>query len=361
MFTRKYKHLKIFRDRFGNQRCYFRPTGEAIDLVNFPPSSEAFDLEYNRIVNKWKKPELAPGTLGLLQRKYRSSGEFQELAQRTRKDYSKCLEFLKPLEVVPLVSITPPFVVRVRDQAKAKHGWHFANYVKSVLSAMFTWAVERGHMHINPALKVKKVKKPKDAPEANRPWHDYERANVLEALPAHMRLPVSLMMYLGIDPQDALSLKRNTIKDGKLDSRRGKTGVRIWNKFPQLLVDELARAPQHDAITVCANSLGRPWTVDGFRASWRPIKLRLEQESKIEADLTLKGLRHTAATILSEMGCDDTTIADFLGHKTTAMAAHYRRRADKSKKMSKVTDDFEDELNARGTKLSNSIAQTVKP
>jgi integrase len=361
MFTRKYKYLKTFPDRLGVRRCYFRPTNEAIDLAKYPPETEAFDDEYRRIFQKWKKPDLSPGTLGLLQRRYRSSIEFEELAQRTRKDYAKCLEYLQPLDGVPLVSITPPIVVKVRDQAKVKHGWHFANYVKSVLSAMFTWAVERGHMQHNPAFKVKKVKKPKDAPEANRPWFDSERANVLEALPQHMRLPISLMMYLGIDPQDALALKRNSIKDGKLDSRRGKTGVPIWNKLPQLLVDEINCAQQHNAITVCANSLGRPWTVDGFRASWRPIKLRLEQEGKIEAGLTLKGLRHTAATILSEMGCDETTIADFLGHKTTAMARHYSRRADKTKKMSKVTDDFEDELNARGTKLSNLIAQSVKP
>lgn len=32
--------------------------------------------------------------------------------------------------------------------------------------------------------------------------------------------------------------------------------------------------------------------------------------------LTLKGLRHTVATILAEMGMDDRTIADMLGQRT---------------------------------------------
>ena len=48
--------------------------------------------------------------------------------------------------------------------------------------------------------------------------------------------------------------------------------------------------------------------------------------------LTLKGLRHTVATILAEMGFDDRTIADMLGQKTLAMAQHYSNRANRSKK-----------------------------
>jgi hypothetical protein len=37
----------------------------------------------------------------------------------------------------------------------------------------------------------------------------------------------------------------------------------------------LKNAPSHDAITLCANSSGEPWTVCGFRASWRRIRLKL--------------------------------------------------------------------------------------
>ncbi|WP_297323592.1 tyrosine-type recombinase/integrase [uncultured Bartonella sp.] len=43
----------------------------------------------------------------------------------------------------------------------------------------------------------------------------------------------------------------------------------------------------------------------------------------MEKGLTLKGLRHTVATILAEMGMDERTIADVLGQKTIEMARHY--------------------------------------
>ena len=120
-------------------------------------------------------------------------------------------------------------------------------------------------------------------------------------------------------------------------------------------------APKFDTITLCANSKGKPWTVSGFRASWRPIKLRLELELKIQPNLTLIGLRHTVATMLSEMGYDDNTIADYLAQKTAAMGGFYSRRANLTKKLKAVGSKLQDELNIREQELSNSRSGTVKP
>lgn len=62
-----------------------------------------------------------------------------------------------------------------------------------------------------------------------------------------------------------------------------------------------------------------------------------------------KRLRHTVATILREMGKDHSTIAQMLGQKSEAMAKHYSRRADMSKKMAETIGDFEAEVNRRKT------------
>ena len=50
-----------------------------------------------------------------------------------------------------------------------------------------------------------------------------------------------------------------------------------------------------------------------LEASWRPIRIKLGEENKIGLGLTLKGLCHTVATILAEMGMDERTIADVWG------------------------------------------------
>ena len=119
--------------------------------------------------------------------------------------------------------------------------------------------------------------------------------------------------------------------------------------------------PRHDAITVCANSRGRPWTVSGFKASWRKVKLKLEKERKIDSGLTLKSLRHTCASILAEMGYDERSIADMLGQKTTEMARHYARRADRSRKVTSIVENFDVELNKRSSSIVKPASESVKP
>jgi len=345
-------------------RCYHRATRTAVDLEKHPIGTAAFFAECTRITALADKGEAAkPGTLGMLIARYRAHSAFTELAPRTRADYERCFDYLDAIADTPLVKITSPLVVKIRDKASTKHGRRFANYLRTVLALTFSWGKERGYLKDNPAAGIKGIRRPKDAPQANRPWSDTEREAVQAALPAHMRLPIALMMYCGLDPQDALTLPRTAIVGGHLDTRRGKTGEGTSFPLPAPVLEALAEAPKHDAITLCATSHGKPWggerkssrdPVSGFRASWRPIRQRLEREGLVQPGLTLKGLRHTVATILSEMGADERTIADVLGQKTTEMARHYSRRADKTAKLTAVVANFDAELNKRRTK-------TVKP
>jgi len=135
-----------------------------------------------------------------------------------------------------------------------------------------------------------------------------------------MNLPIILMMFCGLDPVDVLKLSRNAIKDGMIDIRRAKTKEPIWIPLPTPVRRAIENAPPHTAITVCANSYGKVWTTDGFNTNWQKIRNKLLEEGLIQPGLTLKGLRHTVATILAEMGYDDRMIADMLGQKTLAMA-----------------------------------------
>lgn len=88
---------------------------------------------------------------------------------------------------------------------------------------------------------------------------------------------------------------------------------------------------------------------DGFNASWRKIRIRLEKENRGGPALTLYGLRHTVAIILREIGCDERTIADALGQKTIEMTRHYAKGAYLKPKMRSVVRSFDAELNKRKT------------
>jgi integrase len=134
-------------------------------------------------------------------------------------------------------------------------------------------------------------------------------------------------------------------KDGQIATRRSKTGERVYWPAPAPLKAILKDAPKHDAIMLCANSDGLPWTESGFRASWRKYRLKLERDQKVNPGLTLYGLRHTVAVILRECAA--------LGQKTIEMARHYAKGADLTKKMTGVAKTFGRELNNRRTKVSN--------
>lgn len=346
------KGVKRYREpKTGNWYAYHRKTGKRIKADFGTP--EFFD-ELTALNDASKKKDAKPGTLGALIASYRASSGFLSLAGRTRSDYQKVLNYLQQFDDSAIADWTMGTLTEVRDLAFKEKKRKFANYVLTVLSILFEHAIEREMATVNPVTKVKRVRKSKSDNEANRPWMDVEREAVEAALPEHMKLPVALMMYCGLDPQDALKLPRTAVSNGMIDTKRGKTGVPVWMPMPEPVKLVLAKAPTHNAITLCANSYGKPWTYNGFSTNWHRLKVKLEASGSVQPGLTLKGLRHTVATILREMGKDPATIANMLGQKTEAMAKHYSRRADMSKNMTETVDAFSAEVNRRRTKVSRS-------
>jgi integrase len=343
------KGFNIFHDRYGKLRCYHRATKTVIDLNKTPLGSAEFFTQCDRIsaLAKARADKAArPGTLGALIKAYRASAAFQDLAPVTKRDYQACFDYLGRIADTPLKVFDRPLVVRIRDAA-AKKARRFGNYVKSVLSLLFSWGSERGFLDGNPASGIKGLRRPKGTPQANRPWADEERETALAEAPGHMRLPIALMMFTGLGPKDALALTKASIKGGEISTSRAKTGEPVFWPMPSPLAAILEAAPNHSAVTLCANSYGRPWTQMGFNTSWRTLRLRLESEGKVGPGLTLYGLRHTVAVILRESGHDERTIADALGQRTIEMARHYAKGADLSRKMRGIVKQFDVELARR--------------
>ncbi len=350
------KGFKIFKDRHGRGRCYHRKTGTKIDLTKSPIGTAEFFAECARISALAFAMTPKPGTLGMLIQAYRSHAAFTELEPRTRVDYQRIFDYLKPIADTPLIKFDRPLIVRIRDKAVETRGRRQGNYVKSVLSLLFAWGSERGFVANNPATGIKHIRRKKGLPDANRPWADEERDAVLQRAPRHMQRPLGLMMFAGMGPKDVLTLPRSFFKDNEIASRRSKTGEPVFWPCPAPLIEIISNTPQHDAITLCANSRGRPWTVSGFNSSWLKVKRDLEMDGAIGSGLTLYGLRHTVAVILREIGYDERTIADALGQETIEMARLYAKGADLKPKMRGVVKRFDEELNKRKTKAVKPTA-----
>lgn len=354
------KGFQIFSDRYGKKRCYHRKTGTAVDLKKHPLGSAGFFSECERISLMLREQVPTAGTLGHLILEYRKSPSFLDLSPTTQADYLKVFDYLKPIVLFPLVDFDSTLIIRIRDKAFETRKRRFANYVKQVLSLLFSFAVDRGIMTLNPARGLKNIKRDKTAPRANRPWSDEERFVVLKELEWHLRIPVALCMYLALTESDALDVPKADYNGKVISGHRSKTGVPYYWFIPDELKKILDTAPRHGAKTIAANSRGKKWTASGFRASWRKEKLRLEKEGKIGEGLTIHGLRHTMANLLREEGRDDRSIADALSQKTTTMAQHYSRGADLRRNM-KLVKTTVDRAEVKRIKVSNSKGKSVKP
>ena len=322
----KVRGVKLYRSR-GKLYAYHRRTGTRIRAAF---GTAAFLAEVERLDGQQPLAP-KPGTLGALISAYRRSPEFLELAPRTRADYQKVFDYLKPLDGDPLINITSAYVIEARDAAFAAHKRRFANYVLAVLRLLLKWGAVRDLVETNQAAAVPKLRRPRNMAPANRPWTDKEYEAVVSAAVGGMKIAIALARFTGIPEGDMVRLPRSAYDGNWISWRRGKTGNPVdLPAHPDLkvILDDRHRTPV-EAMTIVAGVKGRPYTESGFRTVFFGLIKSLRERGLVGPGLTFQGLRTTAATALAEAGCSTQTIMAVTGHSTEAMASHYTRQANR--------------------------------
>ena len=163
------KGFQIIKDKLGRPRyAYHRKTRIGVDLEG-PFGSAEFFAECARIAAAAKAAEPNPGTLGKLMAEYRAHDAFTGLAPLTRRDYEKIFSYLAAIEDTPLKRFDRPLVTRIRDKAHATRGRRFGSYVKTCLSILLSWGLERGYVSINAAAGIKDMRRPRGSPRRTGP------------------------------------------------------------------------------------------------------------------------------------------------------------------------------------------------
>jgi len=332
MTVMRVKGLKRYRVK-GRWYTYHRETGARLK-GEF--GTAQFIAELATLERKVKAAKALPGTLGGLFATYRISPAHLNLSPATRHGYARMMNLLKPLEQMPLVELNSQFIAGLRDKIAEKHGRRQANYVMAVISVACEHGKEHGIVRENPVKGVKRVKRSRSAPAANRPWTVEECRTVLAELPYQLKLPVALAMFTGLRKGDVLALTKGAVRNGRIWRRTNKTGQELSIPIHPDLARVLAETPQHGAITIAATTNGTPWTESGFNSSFIKAVAALKRAGKIGDGLTFHGLRHTVGTLLVEAGYDIDTVRRWLGQKTLAMAIHYSETADTSHRMREV-------------------------
>jgi integrase len=344
-----YKNLKD-----GTRRTYWyhRATGKR--LRGEPGSSEFIsDLA---AAEKLISDRLA-GTLNNLIRGYTLSVEFEEnLAPSTRTEYKRMLTKAESeFGNMPLAALDDPRVKRDfldwREKVARSSGQREADNRLSAISAMLTWAVERGQIMVN-HLKGRLY----HGDRSEKIWLPEHIDAFMKAAPIEMQRALILALHTGQRQGDLLRLpwaaydgSTITLRQGKA-TRKGVKAAPITIRCTATLRRMLDAMPR-TGLLVLNTKTGQPFKKRWFAEQWG--------EATIAAglsDLHFHDLRGTAITMLSEAGNTPQQIAAVTGHTIKTIHQIIEKYLARTRHLSDAAIlNFE---NSPRTKFANQL-QTV--
>jgi integrase len=288
------------------------------------PGTPQFIASYNEAAAL--KVETPSGWLLSLLQSYQASEDFRQLAQRTREDYARIIqkEIEPEFSDFPLAALSDKrsraIFMEWRDRLALKSRRQ-ADYAWTVLARVLSWAKNRGHIAVNPCERGGRVYR---GSRAEKIWTDDDETQFLKSSPAHLHLPLLLALWTGQRQGDLLRLPWSAYDGTHIRIKQSKTGARVVIPVGAPLKAVLDAASKRSTI-ILTTADGKPWTPDGFRASWRKACKR----ARI-VGVTFNDLRGTAVTRLALAECTEAEIATITGHTLrdvrSILDAHYLHR-----------------------------------
>jgi integrase len=306
----------------GSFKIYYWAWKGGPPLVGEPGTPE-FSASYNEAVARRVTPPR--GRLLSVLVAYQASDEFLSLAPRSRVDYIGKIKIIeKAFGDFPLAATTDQRsrgIFKAWRERLAIASRRQADYAWVVLARVLSWGMDRGLVAANPCARGGRLYR---GSRAENIWTDADEAAFLERAPAHLHLPLLLALWTGQRQGDLLRLPWSAYDGKHIRLRQAKGGARVVIKVGAPLKVALDAAIKRSTI-ILTNSDGKPWTPDGFRASWRKACKRAGI-----VDVTFHDLRGTAVTRLALAGCTEAEIATITGHSLRSVRAivdtHYLAR-----------------------------------
>ena len=154
---------------------------------------------------------------------------------------------------------------------------------------------------------------------AEKVWTADDEAAFLERAPAHLHLPLLLALWTGNGKATCCGCRGRPMTGRTSGCGRAKTGARVVIRVGAPLKAALDTTPKRSTI-ILTNSDGKPWTSDGFRASWGKAC-----KAAGIVGVTFHDLRGTAVTRLALAECTEAEIATITGHSPAQRARDPRR------------------------------------
>jgi len=289
------------------------------------PGTPEFIASYNEAISRKVAPPR--GTLLSVLQQYQASEDFRGLADSSRRSYVPLISRIeKRFGDFPLSALTDRrsrgIFMGWRDQLAVSAGRRQADYAWTVLARVLSWSFNRGLVAANPCERGGRLYR--GGGRAEKIWTPADEAAFLERAPPHLHLPLLLALWTGQRQGDLLRLPWSGYDGTHIRLRQRKTGARVVIRAGAPLKTALDSTPKRSTI-ILTNSDGKPWTSDGFRASWG----KACKAARV-VGVTFNDLRGTAVTRLALAECTEAEIATITGHSLRSVRAildtHYLRR-----------------------------------
>lgn len=286
---------------------------KSLDLTNWEAA--------NRLINAWEiRGENKSGTVGEAAARFLKDAEVR-LKPQSIKKYKHVVEELKnKWGDLPVRSIA------VDDVRKLRESWEMAPTTMrkrlELLRGFFRFCIDSNWIEKNPA---KSIKAPTAKQPPTLPYSDSEWKKILWALDAygeiHATSPerirkklkglVLLMRYSGLRISDAVPLKRDRIKGGKLFLYQAKTGEPVLVPLPKVVLKALEGCGDGDGLYFWPG-------VGKLKTALTEWQERLKKVFVIAGIPAGHGhrLRDTFAVSLLERGVPLQTVSILLGHNS---------------------------------------------
>jgi len=253
--------------------------------------------------------------------------QFLDWVQLNLNCYDWCRQFLQQFATACghlSICELKPFHVSQWLATKSTWGPSTRCRVIGLLKQVFNWGIEQGLINSNP---LRSLKKPK-AQRRERILTAAELRKIFEAISdGPFRSFLTAMMETGARPGEIriLTAAQIDLQNGICVLLKHKTSEktnrpRVIYLTPTMtnlcgnLVERWPTGP------IFRNQRGRPWTVNAVRIRFRRLRRKFPELN----DVVAYTFRHTYATNALVNGVPIATVAELLGHTSTAMIeAHY--------------------------------------
>lgn len=347
---------------------YHRATGVRL---NGKPGSSEFIADY-AAAEKLIRDRLA-GTFNGMVRGYTLSVEFTEkLAASTQAEYKRMLTAAEgEFGNMPLAALDDPRVRKDfldwREKVARASGEREADNRLSAISAMLTWAVDRGQATANYLRGFKRLY---HADRSEIIWLPEHIAAFMKVAPIEMQRALILGLHTGQREGDILRMPWSAYDGSRIILRQGK--ARRGGKLGPLIeipctaalrrmLDGMDRVSPLILTTKTGQSFkkryfARLWEEATTKASLQSVTL---PGSDQPVELHYHDLRGTAVTLLSEAGCTPQQIATITGHSLKTVHRILERYLARTRGLAEqAIFNFE---NSPRTKFANQLQTVALP